>query len=58
MSVESDAKAKATGLVIKLIESQPSLIAPQAPTADNGKEVGDFIVALRDRLTALYQRQP
>lgn len=53
---DADATQKATALVIKLLETQPNLIAPRTPSADSGTDVAKFIVALRNGLLPLYSQ--
>lgn len=58
MSKDEQAVLSADILLDALIRHQPALIEPDVLLADNGKDVGDFIAALRDRLIAMYEQAP
>lgn len=58
MSKNTQAVTSADNLLDALIKSQPDLIKAVHPDADNGKSVGEFIAALRERLIAMYEKTP
>lgn len=42
----------------KIIKEQPNFLAAKTFTAEEGKDLGEFIAALRNRLIAMYTEEP
>ena len=57
MKNEQTAIDKADSMILDLLKTQPELLKPSTSGATGGKEIGDFIAALRDRLTGMYQQK-
>lgn len=47
---EKRADMRADVLLIKILESQPNLLGPMPAHTENGSHVGDFIIALHEKL--------
>lgn len=54
---ETDARMRADGVIIQLIQHQPQLMAPQSPHEKSGENVAAFIAALRKGLIDMYKAQ-
>ena len=54
---ETDARQKADGIIIQMIQHQPQLFAPQAPGEAQGAKVAEFIAGLRKGLTEMFKTQ-
>lgn len=57
-SDETKARNTADAMIFDLLKMQPEMIKPGVLNADTGKAVGEFISALREQLTAMYQKNP
>lgn len=58
MNKDTQAITSADNLLDVLIKSQPDLIRPVHPSPESGKDVGEFIAGLRQRLIAMYEQTP
>ena len=55
---QEKARNAADSLLRNIMETQPDFMKPTDFNEKSGKEVGDFISALRDRLTEMYLKSP
>lgn len=54
---EQDARQRADNIIVLLIQHQPQLLQPQAPTEIHGQRAAEFIAGLRKGLTEMFRTQ-
>lgn len=55
---QEKARSAADSLLFDILKTQPEFLKPQVLNDETGKAAGDFISALRDRLTEMYLKAP
>lgn len=55
---QEKARNAADSLLLDILKMQPEFMKPNVFNEETGKQIGDFIAALRDRLTEMYLKTP